>query len=124
MTYWLIFLGSGIGGVCRFLLSRLSHNYFPSQFPLGTFMVNISGSFLMGLLYILLLQRAGQTAFELRAFLLVGLLGGYTTYSAFSLETLNLFERGAWLVALTNIGTTVTLGLLATFIGILLGRQL
>ena len=124
MNIFLIFLGSGIGGITRFGIANLIYFLFGRQFPLGTLIVNISGSFLMGLLFVLILDRAHQIAPQLRAFLLIGFLGGYTTFSSFSIETLNLFENGAWLSAMLNIILSVALCLIATLIGVILGREI
>jgi len=90
----LIFLGSGLGAISRYGLSNLVHSLVGRAFPYGTLVVNASGSFIMGLLFIIILERFGALAPQLRAFLLIGFLGGYTTFSSFSIETLTLLEQG------------------------------
>lgn len=121
----LIFFGAGCGGVLRFWISSATYYLFArAQFPSGTLMVNVSGSLLMGLLFTLLLDRVPADASHLRALLLIGLLGGYTTFSSFSIETVNLFESGALASGFLNIILSVILCLLATWLGIKLGRLL
>jgi CrcB protein len=120
----LIFLGAGIGGICRFWISNSVYWLVGRQFPYGTLIVNITGCFLMGLLFALILERFNGIGPQLRSLLLIGLLGGYTTFSSFSLETLSLFENGEWFNALLNIFLSVALCLIATWIGLIGGRQL
>ncbi|HSW93457.1 MAG TPA: fluoride efflux transporter CrcB [Gammaproteobacteria bacterium] len=124
MTLLLIFLGAGTGGVLRYWVSNLVYWITGRQFPYGTLIVNISGSFLMGLLFVLIIERFNGIGQPLRSLLLIGLLGGYTTFSSFSIETLNLLENGAWLSGLLNILSSVILCMLAVWFGVLLGRQL
>jgi len=120
----LIFIGAGFGGVFRFWISNISYGLLGRQFPYGTLVVNISGCFLMGLLFVLLLERFDGIGPQLRSLLLIGLLGGYTTFSSFSIETLNLFENGAPLSGIVNILLSVILCLAATWFGVIGGRQL
>ena len=119
-----IFLGAGIGGVFRYWVSNGIYLLLGRQFPYGTLIVNISGCFLMGLLFILMLERFDNMASQLRAFLLIGLLGGYTTFSSFSIETIHLFESGNGLSAMANIVLSTILCILATWLGVLGGRSL
>jgi CrcB protein len=118
----LIFIGAGLGGLLRFYFSNLTHVFFSKDFPYGTLFVNVSGSLLMGFLFVVIFDRFADISSELRALLLIGFLGGYTTFSSFSIETINLIESGDWLKALLNIFFSVTLCLAATWIGTLLGR--
>ena len=120
----LIFLGAGVGGVCRYWLSNGVYLLLNRPFPYGTLFVNATGAFLMGLLYVLILERFNGIGTQLRALLLIGFLGGYTTFSSFSIETLNLFESGEWLSATLNIVISVSLCLVLTYLGVLGGRQL
>ena len=120
----LIFLGAGFGGVSRYWVSNITYGFLGRQFPYGTLIVNVSGCFLMGLLFVLTLERFNSMGAPLRALLLIGLLGGYTTFSSFSIETVNLFENGAYLSAALNILCSVILCIAATWLGVLGGRQL
>lgn len=120
----LIFVGAGCGGVFRYWISNISYWFLGRQFPYGTLIVNVSGCFLMGLLFVLLIERFNGVGPQLRSLLLIGLLGGYTTFSSFSIETLNLFENGAPLAGVANILLSVILCLAATWLGVIGGRQL
>ena len=121
---FLIFVGAGLGGVLRFWVSNISYLLLGRQFPYGTLIVNISGCFLMGLLFVILLERFDNIGPQLRSFILIGILGGYTTFSSFSIETLNLFENGASLSAILNIFLNVILCIAVTWLGVIGGRQL
>ena len=118
-----IAVGGAVGSVLRFLMSNGVYGLLGRGFPYGTLAVNVLGSLLMGFLYILLLERtvAGP---ELRGLLLVGLLGAFTTFSTFSLETLNLLEQAAYLRAAVNVAASVVACLAAAWLGLTLGRQL
>ncbi len=116
-------LGSALGGVLRYLLSTQVYRWLGQGFPYGTLVVNMLGCLLAGVLFSVLLQRVAGAADTLRALLMVGFLGGFTTFSSFSVETVALFENGASGRALLNIVVSVTVGLLLTSIGIILGRQ-
>ena len=120
----LIFLGAGFGGVSRYWISNITYGFLGRQFPYGTLIVNVSGCFLMGLLFVLILERLDVVGPQLRSLLLIGFLGGYTTFSSFSIETLNLFESGAYLSASLNILLSIILCIAATWLGVMGGRQL
>ncbi len=115
--------GGAVGALLRFWMSTWVYARLGREFPWGTLAVNVTGSLLMGLLYILLIERL-STPPVWRAALLVGLLGAFTTFSTFSIETLNLVEEGALLRALMNILLSVTLCLFGAWLGVLLGRVL
>ncbi|MFZ2171955.1 MAG: fluoride efflux transporter CrcB [Methylococcaceae bacterium] len=118
-----IALGGSIGAVMRFLVANGIYAWLGRNFPHGTLFVNVSGSFLMGFLTALMLQRF-PLAVEYRAAILVGFLGAYTTFSTFALETIYLFEEGSLLKAGLNIFLSVVLCLVAVWYGLVLGRQL
>ena len=92
-------------------------------FPYGTMFVNVTGSLLMGVLSVLMVERFNAGP-EWRAAILVGLLGSFTTFSTFSLETLNLLEQGDVMRAMVNIAFSIVVCLAAVWVGISLGRQL
>lgn len=119
-------VGSGgfLGALARYGISGLVHRQLPlTTFPYGTLAVNLIGCFAVGALAGLaeVRQLFGP---ELRTFALIGLLGGFTTFSTFSLETLNLIEEGAWLKAGLNAGLSLVLCIGAAWLGVLLARQL
>jgi CrcB protein len=120
----LIFFGAGLGGLCRYWLSSAVYVLLNRNFPYGTLFVNVTGSFFMGLFFFLLINRTTQLSAQLQSLFLIGVLGGYTTFSSFSIETLNLFDRGAWVSALLNIFLSVFLCLIATWIGAIIGRYI
>ncbi len=117
-------LGSALGGIFRYFVSMLTYQLWGRAFPYGTLVVNVLGCFFMGVLFVMLLSRFHNHAEYLRAALLIGLLGGFTTFSSFSLDTINLIENGELALAFLNIGISITLCLGATWIGMLWGRQL
>lgn len=115
--------GGAIGALSRYWVSTGVYGLLGREFPWGTLAVNVLGSFAMGLLYILMLERSVMTP-ELRAAVLVGFLGSFTTFSTFSLETLTLVQQGEMPRALLNIAASVLVCLLACWIGIVAGRAL
>lgn len=123
-TITLIFIGAGFGGVLRYGVSTGIYNLFNKNYPYGTLVVNVSGSFLMGFLFVLLLERFQSIAPQLRALLLIGFLGGYTTFSSFSIETINLMENANWFPAIVNILLSTILCLMAAWTGVILGKTL
>lgn len=120
----LIFFGAGLGGVLRYGVSNLVYLWLGKLFPYGTLIVNVSGCLLMGFLFEIIFQRFAEMSAELRALLLIGFLGGYTTFSSFSIETLNLFENGNTLAALVNIFLSIIFCLIAVWIGVIGARNI
>lgn len=118
-----IAVGGAVGALLRFAMSNGVYKLFGRDFPYGTLAVNVLGSLLIGVLFILLIEKLAVAA-EWRAGLLVGVLGAFTTFSTFSLETFTLMENGAFLKAGLNVLLSVVLCLAATWLGISLGRQL
>jgi fluoride exporter len=121
----LVFLGAGIGGVLRHGVNALSQTWLGASFPYGTMAINILGSGVMGLVAGFLAFKAGEGWTQTtRLFLATGILGGFTTFSAFSLDAILLWERGeAMLAALYVIGSVV-LSLAALVVGLALVRGL
>ena len=119
MIYFWIALGSAIGGAGRHWCNNLLSGALGDAFPWGTIAVNVTGSFLIGFLASMdsFPDRFGLPGPEARAFLMVGVCGGYTTFSAFSLQTLDLLRAGQWPQALGNIALSVTLCLVAVWLG-------
>jgi CrcB protein len=117
----LIGLGGGIGSICRYLVQVLITRHFASTFPAGTLLVNITGCFIIGLLFGLGNRHAWLTL-EWRLFLITGICGGYTTFSSFSYESISLIREGNYLYFLSYVLLSVALGLLATFGGAVLAR--
>ncbi|GGQ12278.1 fluoride efflux transporter CrcB [Shewanella litoralis] len=111
----LVALGGSIGAVLRYLLSIFMIQLFGSSFPFGTLLVNIVGSFLMGVVYAL--GQLSHVSPEIKALVGVGLLGALTTFSTFSNETLLLMQDGLWHKAILNVLLNVTLCLLMVYIG-------
>ncbi len=115
--------GGALGALGRFWLSSGVYRLLGRELPWGTLVVNTLGSFLMGLLFVLLIERSTAGP-ELRAAVLVGFLGAFTTFSTFSIETLALIEEGYWDRAFVNLGLSVLVCLAACRVGLLLGRSL
>ena len=115
--------GGATGAVLRFLMSGWIYAWLGRGFPYGTLIVNVVGSLLMGLLSVLLIERLSLGP-EWRAAILIGLLGGFTTFSTFSIETLNLIEAGAHGKALANTALSVVLCVGAAWMGVIAGRQI
>lgn len=122
LPYVLVGLGGFAGANARFVTSRWVGALVEGRFPLGTFLINVSGSFLLGLLGAVIAQKALPNADALRLALGVGFLGAYTTFSTFEFETHALFEDGVWLTALTNMFLSLFIGLLAVRFGIVAAK--
>ena len=124
MNTWLaVAVGGAIGAVSRHWLYDAVNGLLGRGFPFGTLAVNVIGSAMMGFLYVWLFDRLNMGT-PWRAFLLVGCLGSFTTFSAFSLETLNLLHQCAWLRASANVVLSVVVCIAAAWAGTILGRQL
>jgi len=128
MKYFWVALGSMIGGVGRFWISGLVADRLQHVFPWNTMLINVSGSFVIGVLGAWTAPEgplnAGQRSFA-TSFLMIGVCGGYTTFSSFSLQTLNLIERDReWFYAGANVAGSVVFCLMAVWLGFYLGKLL
>lgn len=121
----LLYIGifGGLGCVARYLVSNLTYQVLGRTLPFGTMIVNIGGSFLLGLL-MTLGMRSSFLPPQLRVGLTVGFMGGFTTFSTFSYETLRLLEEGSFWQAGANIALNVVLCLLSVLAGVLVARSL
>lgn len=118
-----IAVGGSLGALLRYGVANGVHAVLGRGFPYGTLVVNVSGCLAMGVLYVLLVERLAVSP-EWRAALLIGVLGAFTTFSSFSMETFTLFEEGEWMKALMNVVLSVSLCLAAVWLGVLAGRRL
>ena len=112
--------GGAIGALSRFGLQQWLAPIYSGRFPLAIFITNSIGSLCIGLIYVVIVER-GMLPEVWRAFLMVGLLGAFTTFSAFSLDSLRLIEQGEGLIALSNIFANVVVGLISAFVGMSIG---
>jgi fluoride exporter len=119
-TLFSVALGGAIGASLRYLTNVSALRLFGSGFPVATLVVNVLGSFLMGVLVVVLARKGGN---HLAPFLMTGILGGYTTFSAFSLDALTLWERGEALTAFAYVAASVLLSLAAIAAGLALARS-
>jgi CrcB protein len=115
----LVCLGGALGSGARYLVSTWAARALGTDFPRGTMIVNVTGSFLLAVIFTVPGSRIGP---DLRLFLGAGIMGGYTTYSSFNTETLALLDQGNLGLAAANLGLTVAACLLAGFAGLALGR--
>jgi fluoride exporter len=113
----LVGAGGGIGSIARYLCSRWIGNSYPSTFPAGTFAINIAGCFLIGLFFGLTIKSTEFTN-DWRLLLMTGLCGGFTTFSAFTLESIQLLKQDKAGLFFLYLAASVALGILATFAGI------
>ncbi|MEA1889955.1 MAG: fluoride efflux transporter CrcB [Pseudomonadota bacterium] len=115
--------GGAVGALMRYGMSNAVYSMLGRSFPYGTLAVNVFGSLLMGFLFVLLIERS---AFDVlwRSAILIGGLGAFTTFSTFSIETLNLIENGSVTLALLNMLLSVALCIIAVWLGVAVARQM
>ncbi len=118
-----IMLGGAVGALLRFLTANRVHQWFGRSLPFGTLAVNVIGSFLIGVLYVYFIQR-GLLDTPLARGLLIGVLGAFTTFSTFSLDTFYLLEQSEWLKGGLNVVLNVGVCLLAVWLGVLVAKLL
>ena len=123
MGFLIVFLGGGVGAALRHGVNLLSARVLGTAFPYATIFENVSGSLVMGLLAGYFAFRGGGASSHLQLFLTTGILGGYTTFSAFSLDAALLYERGALGLAALYVLGSVVLAIAGLFAGLALARQ-
>jgi CrcB protein len=123
MGYLIVFLGGGLGAAMRHGVNLAMARLLGTQFPYGTFVANITGSMAMGLIAAYFAFK-GDASQHWRLFLTTGVLGGYTTFSAFSLDAALLYERGEIALALFYVAASVVLAIGGLFVGLAIVRQL
>jgi CrcB protein len=122
MKYLLILAGGAVGSLARYLAGSAIMARFGGRFPLGTLVINVTGSFLIGLLMTLLTQRFSPQT-NLRFLLVVGFLGGYTTFSSYEWESYAAIRSGGFWIGFTNLVGSVVLGYAAVWLGALLAKR-
>jgi CrcB protein len=122
-SYFLIGIGGFLGAVCRYAVALWIGQRWGRTFPLGTFVVNVSGSFLISLLMSLFTEKYMASP-QVRLFLVVGFLGAYTTFSTFEYETGNLLKDGEWSIALANVILSVIAGFVALKLGEIIAKSI
>jgi len=123
VTLLVVGAGGFLGAVARYLIDGWVSSAAGGRFPWGTLVVNLSGSFVLGFLFALSVERAVIPT-SIRAPVLIGFIGAYTTFSTLTLESWRLIEDGSYALALGNIGGSMLLGIVAVFAGLTLGRAL
>ena len=123
MSLLLVGLGGFAGAISRYLVDGLVSDRTGGGFPWGTLVVNVTGSFLLGLLFAMTAERAILPA-EIRGPVMIGFIGAYTTFSTYMLESWILIEGGAYLPALANLGGSIVIGLVAVAAGLIIGRAI
>ena len=121
MKYFLVFLGGGAGSLVRYIAGTAVSTRFATLFPLGTMIINVTGSFLIGLLMTLISERLPHPNWRL--LLVVGFLGGYTTFSSFEWETFSAVRGGGLWMGLANVVGSVTLGYAAVWLGAMMATR-
>jgi fluoride exporter len=121
--YLIIALGGAIGSMLRFWVGAYVSGRLGTRFPYGTFVINVTASFLVGFIMTVLAERTHISA-SWRDLLVVGFLGGYSTFSSFEYETFRVFEDGEFLITSLNIACSVGVGFVAVWIGAITGRAI
>ena len=122
LGWFAIAMGGALGATARFAMSHQVYQWFGREFAWGTLSVNVLGSFVMGLIAVLMVDKLALST-EWRAFVMVGFLGAFTTFSTFSYETMQYIEVGEINKAFINIAVSVLTCLIAVWIGMLAARQ-
>jgi CrcB protein len=123
IKYWMVGIGGFLGSVLRFWLGSYVGGRLGARFPYGTFVINVTGSFLVGVVVTLLASKAHWSP-NWRYLVPIGFIGGYTTFSTFEYETLRLIQDGQPLIAMLNVTLSVVVGLFAVWVGVVAGRAI
>lgn len=123
-AFLMIFLGGGLGSVLRYGVYRVARAFLPADFPWGTLIVNVSGGLLAGIVAGLLVARDATAGSPSSLFWMVGVLGGFTTFSAFSLDAMLLWQKGAVGAAAAYVLASVLLSILGVAVGLAIARIL
>ena len=121
MIYLVVSLGAGLGGAWRLGINEIAARLLGVDFPFGTLIINVVGAFFMGVLTKYFVFRGGVSQ-ELRLFLTTGILGGFTTFSTFALESVVLWERGQWMPSVVYVVLSVFLSIAALIAGLAIVR--
>lgn len=122
IPYLLVGIGGFLGANARFIVGSWINTTFGTRFPLGTFVVNISGCFLIGIIGTMVVDRLVARPDHVQLLLAIGFLGAYTTFSAFAFENHSLLLQGEWLMTALYIGLSVFAGIVAVHLGVLVAR--
>ena len=122
VQYLMVMAGAALGGVARYIVGTAVSARYGGRFPLGTFLINVTGSFGIGLLMTILTERAAPHPYW-RLLLVVGVLGGYTTFSSFEWETFFAAKNGSGWIGLAYVLSSVSVGYFAVWLGALIARR-
>lgn len=123
LAFLMVGLGGGLGAMSRHFTALIINRYWQQSFPLATFSINILGSFLIGFFAAWLLPKIGQDTF-LKYLLITGFCGGYTTFSTFSIENLQLIQEGKFFTLFFYMSSSIILGIAFAMCGVFVGRTI
>jgi len=121
--YWMVAIGGACGSVLRFWVGSYVSNRTGARFPAGTFLVNITASFLIGFLVTILAAKVSWSP-QWRYLILIGFIGGYSTFSTFEFETFRIFQEGEFLMAGLNVLLSVVVGFISVWLGVISGKTI
>lgn len=117
MNVFYVFLGGGIGSLLRFGITQLVLKFPKSVFPVATLASNLFASLLLGVLLVIMMKMKPANAESFQAFWIIGICGGFSTFSTFAKENLELMERGQWIIAIVNIGISISFCIGMVYLG-------